>query len=158
VKRGPATTRELFASRSSRAATAEPVLLYDGLCGVCNSAVRFILARDPVGGMRFAALQGAFAERLFARHPALRSVDSLLLVRHSGAGDEEQVSVRSEAVMEIGHYLGGIWRLASGVLRLVPRTLRDWSYDAFARRRDRLSRRYDSCPIPAPEVRARFID
>ncbi len=108
--------------------------------------------------MRFAALQGRFAEQLFARHPALRSVDSLLLVRNSGVRDAEHVSVRSEAVVEVGHYLGGSWRLAAGVLLLVPRPLRDWAYDAFARRRVRLFGRYDACPIPAPEVRARFIE
>ena len=133
-------------------------MLYDGLCGVCNRAVGFILTRDPVGAMRFAPLQGRFAEQLFARYPALRSVDSLLLVRQSGVDDAEHVSVRSAAVVEVGHYLGGIWRLVAGVLRLVPRALRDWCYDAFAQRRGRLFGRYDSCPVPAPEVRARFIE
>lgn len=131
------------------------VLLYDGLCGFCNGTVQFILARDHGGSMRFAPLQGDFARETFARHPDLRGIDSLVLVERGATPADERVLVRSEAVLGIADYLGGAWR-AARALRLVPRALRDWGYDLFARFRYRLFGRYDACPVPSPEVRARF--
>ena len=135
-----------------------PVLLYDGLCGFCDRTVQFILARDPGGAMRFAPLQGAFAREVLQRHPALHDVDSLILVdAEPAAGAGTPPLVRSDAILAIADYLGWPWR-AAAVLRLVPRALRDWGYDLFARHRYRLFGRYDSCPLPDATVRARFID
>ena len=130
------------------------MLLYDGLCGYCDRMVRFILALDRGGSMRFAPLQGDFASGLLGRHPELATVDSLLLVERTAAG--EQISTRSEAVIRIWRYVGGPWKAVT-VLRLVPRPIRDWCYDLFARWRGRLFARYDACRVPDPEVRARFI-
>ncbi|MSR07793.1 MAG: DUF393 domain-containing protein [Gemmatimonadetes bacterium] len=131
------------------------VLLYDGLCGFCNGTVRFILERDRRRTMTFAALQGDYARGVIARHPELGGVDSLILVDRPGAADE-QVRVRSDAALEIARYLGGLWSVA-GVLSLVPRVLRDWGYDLFARSRYRLFGRYESCPVPELSVRERFL-
>jgi predicted DCC family thiol-disulfide oxidoreductase YuxK len=136
---------------------ADLVLLYDGLCGFCNRAVRFVLARDPGGPMRFAPLQGEFAREVLARWPGLNGVDSLILVEHAGRPGEERVTTRSEAVLRIWNYIGGPWRAVS-VLRFIPGPLRDWGYAPFARFRYRLFGRFDACPIPAADVRARFID
>lgn len=134
---------------------AQPVLLYDGLCGFCDGAVRFILTRDPAGRMRFAPLHGEFARQVLKEHPSLREIDSLILVH---AGDQAPSPlVRSDAVLAIAGYLGWPWR-AAVPLRLVPRVIRDRAYDLFARHRHRLFGRYDRCPLPAPHVRARFID
>lgn len=132
------------------------MLLYDGLCGFCNGTVRYILARDRSGTMRFAPLQGEFAAGVLARHADLRGVDSLILVELGAEDGREQVAARSEAVLRIARYLGGWWR-AAGVLRWFPRPVRDWAYDRFARYRYRWFGRYDACPVPAPEVRARFL-
>src|SRR5262245_31044975 len=104
--------------------------------------------------MRFAPLQGEFAGRVLGRYPELNGVDSLILVERSGAG-AERVSARSEAVVRIGEYLGGGW-IAARALRIIPRFLRDAGYDLFARFRYRLFGRMDSCPLPSPDVRARF--
>ena len=133
-----------------------PVLLYDGVCGFCDSTVQFIIKRDRRGEMRFAPLQGEFAGQVLRRHPELNGVDSLILVERAGTG-AEVVSARSEAVVRIGEYLGGGWS-AARLLRVVPRFLRDAVYDLFARFRYRLFGRMDACPIPSPAVRARFID
>ena len=132
------------------------MLLYDGPCRFCDWTVRVILAQDGHGSMRFAQLQGAFARDVLARHSEVRGVDSLILIEHL-AGVEERLFVRSDAALRIAEYLGGTWRLARP-LRLVPRPLRDWGYDLFARYRYRLFGRYDACPVPPPEVRARFLD
>ncbi|MBF5043433.1 DUF393 domain-containing protein [Aggregicoccus sp. 17bor-14] len=133
-----------------------PVLLYDGLCGFCDRAVQFVLARDRHARLRFAPLQGEFARGVLERHPQLRQVDSLILVEPGAAAGEERVHVRSSGALRVAHYLGGAWR-AAALLRVVPRPLRDLAYDAFARLRYRVFGRHDTCPIPAPEHRARFL-
>jgi len=134
---------------------AGPVLLYDGLCGFCDWTVQFVLARDRAAVMRFAPLQGDFATQLIARHPRLQSIDSLILVE-TEAGAAERISVRSEAVLRIGELIGGGWQHAR-LLRIVPRPIRDLAYNAFARIRYRVFGHYENCPIPAAEVRTRFI-
>lgn len=133
------------------------ILLYDGLCGFCSQTVQFVLARDPGGRMRFAPLQGEFAGDVLRRYPALKGVDSLMLMDVDGPPPGAEPLVRSDAVLAIADYLGWPWR-AAVVFRLVPRVLRDWAYDRFARHRYRLFGRYDACPLPSPDVRARFID
>ena len=134
-----------------------PVLLYDGLCGFCDGTVQFILKHDRRGTLRFATLQGEFARGVIARHPELQGVDSLVLVEPADDSTSERVSVRSAGALRLARYLGGPWHLARAVA-IVPRFLRDWAYDGFARIRYRVFGRYDSCPIPSPEQRARFID
>lgn len=135
--------------------TQRLVLLYDGLCGFCNGTVRFILARDAGGAMRFATLQGDFAKSILARHPSVAGIDSLVVVEFDDAG--EHIMVRSDAALRIASHLGGPWRLFLG-LRLVPRPLRDLAYSAFARFRYRLFGRYGACPLPPPGTRDRFMD
>jgi len=137
--------------------TDHPVLLYDGLCGFCDATVRFLLKHDRRGTLHFATLQGDFARALIARHPELKGVDSLVLVERDPATGAETVHVRSAGALRVARYLGGAWHLARA-LAIVPRVLRDWAYDAFARVRYRVFGRYDACPLPSPEQRARFID
>jgi predicted DCC family thiol-disulfide oxidoreductase YuxK len=131
------------------------VLLYDGLCGFCDRTVQTILKHDRRGTMRFAPLQGPFAQGVLSRHGALAGVDSLILVE--GPPGQETVSVRTEAVVRIADYLGGAWNLVK-VLRIIPRPLRDLGYDGFAKVRYRVFGRYNACPVPSAETRARFID
>jgi predicted DCC family thiol-disulfide oxidoreductase YuxK len=132
-----------------------PVLLYDGLCGFCDGLVQFVLGRDPRGVLRFAPLQGEFARGVFERHPELRGIDSLILVEAPATSDE-RVYVRSDGALRVARHLGGWWRAAL-VLRIVPRFIRDAAYNGFARIRYKVFGRYDACPIPSPEQRARFI-
>ena len=134
-----------------------PVLLYDGLCGFCDGTVQFILKHDRRGTLRFATLQGDFARDVIARHPEIDGVDSLVLVERDGPSGNERVYVRSDGAIRVARYLGGAWNLARAAA-IVPRFLRDSAYDGFARIRYRVFGRYDSCPIPSPEQRARFID
>jgi predicted DCC family thiol-disulfide oxidoreductase YuxK len=132
----------------------DAILLYDGLCGFCDGVVRFVLSRDRRGTLRFAPLQGDFARGLLSRHPTLRGVDSLILVY--GIAVTERVAVRSDAALALAEYLGGPWSLAR-ILRVVPRPLRDWGYDLFARHRYRLFGRLGACRVPDPGVRGRFL-
>ena len=131
------------------------VLLYDGLCGFCDQAVQFVLSHDPDGSMKFSPLQGEFAAGIIQQRLELQSIDSLILVNTSDVG-RPQVHVRSEAVLEVARYLGWPWKSVLA-LYVVPRAVRDWGYDLFARNRHRWFGRYDACPLPSPEQRARFL-
>ena len=133
------------------------MLLYDGLCGFCDGTVQFILRHDRRKTLRFATLQGEYAREIFARHPEIAGVDSLVLVERDPSSGSERVFVRSAGALRVAKYLGGVWHLAR-VIAIVPRFIRDFGYDAFARVRYRVFGQYDSCPIPTPEQRARFID
>ena len=124
-----------------------PVLLYDGLCGFCDGTVQFILKHDRRGTLRFATLQGDFARDVIARHPEVGGVDSLVLVEHHGASGRERVFVRSEGALRVARYLGGAWHLTRAVA-IVPRFLRDWAYDAFARGRYRVFGKVRQLPGP----------
>jgi predicted DCC family thiol-disulfide oxidoreductase YuxK len=133
-----------------------PVLLYDGVCGFCNQAVRTILRHDNDGVLRFAALDSDFARAVIARHPALADVDSVVFVDDPD-GPDENVRVRSAAGLRVVEYLGGPWKVLL-VTRLIPAPVRDWLYDRFAAIRYRVFGKYETCPIPPPAVRARFLD
>lgn len=132
------------------------MLLYDGVCGVCNAAVRTILRFDRAGTLRFAALDSDYARAVFARHPAMDGVDSVVFVDEPGQPGE-RVAVRSAAALRVVDYLGGPWKLF-GMARIIPAPVRDWLYDKFAGIRYRVFGKYDTCPLPPPQVRARFLD
>jgi predicted DCC family thiol-disulfide oxidoreductase YuxK len=144
-------------NEASRASADAPIILYDGVCGLCHRLNRFVLARDPAGRFRFAALQSALAGEILARHGRdPQDLDTLYLVLGHGRADERLLR-KSDAALWILRELGGPWRAAS-LLRVVPRALRDLGYDLVARTRYRLFGRYDACPIPDPRHRARFLD
>jgi predicted DCC family thiol-disulfide oxidoreductase YuxK len=132
-----------------------PVLLYDGVCGFCNKSVQLILDHDRRGEMRFAALQSDYGQAVIERHTELRDIDSVVFIEH--APDGERVYVRSDAALKVAAYLGGFWKIFL-VARVLPRGLRDYCYDLFARNRYKLFGKYDSCMLPPPEVRSRFLD
>ena len=132
-----------------------PVLLYDGTCGFCNKTVQMVIDHDRRGAMRFAALQSAYGESVVGRHPELRGVDSVVYVERGGG--VERVHVRSDAALKVAAYLGGFWKIFLAA-RLMPRALRDYFYDLFARNRYRFFGKYDTCLLPPPEVRSRFLD
>ena len=134
---------------------AAPVLLYDGVCGFCNKSVQLILDHDRRGTMRFAALQSDYGQAVVGRHPELRGVDSVVFVESRAGG--ERVYMRSDAALKVAAYLGGFWKIFLAA-RILPRGLRDYCYDLFARNRYKLFGRYDSCMLPPPEVRSRFLD
>ena len=132
-----------------------PVMLYDGVCGFCNKSVQLVLDHDRRGVMRFAALQSDFAQAVIARHPELRGIDSVVYLDRERGG--ERVFIRSAAALRLAAYLGGFWKLFLAA-RVIPAPVRDYLYDLFARNRYKLFGRYDTCMLPPPEVRARFID
>ena len=135
-----------------------PIVLYDGVCGLCNRLVQFVLRHDRHETFRFASLQSAFAARILTRHGANPSdLDTFyVVVNHNNV--HETMFARSDAVIYVLKQLGGIWRTASVILSITPRFLRDWIYTIVARNRYRIFGRYDTCPVPTAETRARFLD
>jgi predicted DCC family thiol-disulfide oxidoreductase YuxK len=135
-----------------------PILLYDGVCGLCNRMNQFVLRRDPAGIFRFASLQSALAARILARHGAdAADLDTVYVVVNSGQPDEYLLA-RSDAVIFVLKKLGGFWGLAAFVGQFKPLFLRDWGYRVIARNRYRFFGRSETCFLPSPENRERFLD
>jgi predicted DCC family thiol-disulfide oxidoreductase YuxK len=135
-----------------------PVLLYDGVCGLCNRLVQFILRHDRAGAFRFASLQSDLAARILARHGRdVHDLDTMYVVVNHDA-PAEALFARSDAVRFVFTQLGGIWRASAIMLKLLPHSLCDFTYNAIARRRYRIFGRSETCILPAPENRARFLD
>lgn len=135
-----------------------PILLYDGVCGLCNRLTQFILRHDRNAIFRFAALQSAFAAPILTRHGAHPAdLDTVYVVIHHNQPGESLLP-RSDAILFVLQQLGGFWRLAARLLALVPRLVLDWAYRVVARNRYRIFGRYDTCPLPTEATRARFLD
>lgn len=147
----------------SMAAPRANLVLYDGVCGLCNRSVRFLLRIDRRKVLAFAPLQGPTAAQLAKRHgfPLATAGDdagslrSIVYVRSFGL-KRERAHLRSDAVLRILADVGGAWSLLA-VFRVVPRFLRDPLYDWVARHRYRWFGKLDSCPLPPPDQRARFL-
>lgn len=150
-----------------------PVVLYDGVCGLCNGMVQFILRGDAAGVFRFASLQSELAGKILARHGAdARDLDTFYVVLNYEMPDEN-VLARSDAVICVLQNMGMadvhseqakraaptqiFWRMIGWLLHAVPSALREWAYEFVVRNRYRIFGRYDSCPVPSPETRSRFL-
>jgi len=138
--------------------SANSILLYDGVCGLCNHFVQFCLRHDKSSRLRFASLQSGFAARVLQRHamnPA--DLDSLYLVEDYEARTE-RISSHSDAVISALRLLSSSWFAVAAVLRIVPRRLRDWGYRLVARNRYRIFGRSTSCILPEARYRNKFLD
>ena len=134
-----------------------PIVLYDGVCGLCNRLVQFILKRDQSDRFLFASLQSEFAETLLKRHGAdARDLDTFYVVIDQGKPGE-RILMRSDAILHVVKTLGGVWSLA-GAGRILPKVIRDAMYSLVARNRYRVFGKYESCMLPSPEHRAKFLD
>src|SRR5258707_3951461 len=129
-----------------------PLILFDGLCHLCNASIAWVVEHDRHAVFRFAALQSAAGRAaLVAAHAPAILPDSMVLI------DDDGIHTRSDAAIRIASRLGLPWRLAS-LGRLLPRSLRDWGYDCVARNRYGWFGRREYCLVPALELRARFLD
>lgn len=127
-------------------------MLFDGVCNLCNGSVAWLIARDPRGKLRFAALQSAAAARRLADAGLTNAtLDTMVLF------DDKGVHTRSSAVIRIAMHLGFPWSMAAVGL-VLPRALRDWLYERFANNRYRWFGRTEQCMMPTAGVRARFVE
>lgn len=135
-----------------------PILLYDGVCALCNRMVKFILRRDAPGRFRFASLQSDVAAGILARHGRdPRELDTVVVVIDCGRPTERLLD-RSSAAVFVLKAMPGLWRVAGRALGLIPTPLRNFGYLVVARTRYRAFGKYETCPIPSPQHRGRFLD
>ena len=128
-----------------------PTVLFDGHCALCSGFVQTLLRIDRAGVLRFAPLQSAFAKTgLAAAGIDAEGLDSVVFL------DGERAYVKSEAFFAVMRRLGGAYRLL-GVFRVLPKGLRDYVYDQVARHRYRVFGQHESCWLPRPEWRGRFL-
>ena len=139
-------------------AGSNPIILYDGVCGLCNSLVQFLLQHDKNSRLRFASLQSDFAAKVLQRHDFdPKDLDTMHLVENYEQPDE-RVLQRSNAILRAGRELGGVWSTLAAIARVVPRPLRDVFYGLVARNRYRVFGKYETCMLPNPNQRSRFLD
>jgi len=140
-----------FDRAAAGASAGGGVLLFDGVCNLCNAAVAFVLKRDRRRWFRFASLQSPVAARLLARHGrSAADLSSLVLI------EEGEVLTRSAAALRIARRLGRGWKLLA-LFRVVPAPLRDAVYDGIARHRYNWFGKRASCMVPSAEWRERFL-
>jgi len=130
----------------------KPLLLFDGVCNLCNGFVRFVVKFDAEGAVLFAPLQSDVGQAFLTRHGmATEDFDSLVLV------EDGEYYTKSTAVLRVARRLDGPLPLLYPV-RHLPRRLRDRVYDLVANNRYRLFGKKESCPVPEPELRERFAN
>ncbi|MEZ6124137.1 MAG: DCC1-like thiol-disulfide oxidoreductase family protein [Planctomycetaceae bacterium] len=129
----------------------QTVVFFDGVCGLCNHTVNFLLNIDRRGVLRFAPLQGKTAEQIVPQ--AVREKLDTFVVCQNG-----RLFYRSTAFVRIMMQLGICWRIAGGVFWLIPWPLRDLAYRLVSRIRYRLFGRHETCRLPTPDERSRFLD
>lgn len=126
------------------------IVLFDGECNFCDASVQFIIKRDPKGYFQFAAQQsdiGLTLKRQYAVHDTL---DSILVI------DQHKVYNSSDAALHISKHLNGLWSFLY-MLRVIPKSIRDVVYKFIAKNRYAWFGKKDSCMIPSPEIRNRFL-
>ena len=134
------------------------IFLYDGICGLCNRLVQFLLKHDSHDRFRFASLQSNFAAEILRRHNASPDdLDTMFVVLNYALPDE-RIASRSDAAVVALRELGGGWSALGAALQLLPLWLRNWGYNRVARNRYRVFGKYDSCPIPSEKDRRKFLD
>lgn len=133
------------------------LILYDGVCGLCNRLNAFVLKHDKTGQFRFASLQSATGQSLlrqFNRNPD--NLDTFYVVANYGSGSGIPIE-RARAGLFVLKTLGSPWRWA-GVFGILPDSLLNFAYDTVARKRYRLFGKSEQCMMPSAEHRERFID
>jgi predicted DCC family thiol-disulfide oxidoreductase YuxK len=153
---GGAAPREAVIGQASTVSNASPsdsphpVIFFDGVCGLCNRFVDFVLRRDPSGYFQFSPLQGeAAAQRLAAAEIA--DLKTVVVV------DGNRGYRKSAAVIHVLGGLGGFWRVVGVLLWIVPRPLRDLGYTLVANNRYALFGKKETCRLPTAAERSRFL-
>ncbi|MRH99562.1 DUF393 domain-containing protein [Kriegella sp. EG-1] len=128
------------------------IVLFDGVCNLCNSTIQRIIKSDTEDVFRFAALQSELGKKLVEeRNIDTDTIDSIILIEPGIA-----FYVKSDAALQIGRHLSG-YRSISRILNLIPSGLRDIVYDFIARNRYKWYGKKDQCMVPTPELMAKFL-
>jgi predicted DCC family thiol-disulfide oxidoreductase YuxK len=128
----------------------ERIVLFDGVCNFCNGTVNFIIGHDKEKKFKFATLQSEIGNELRMKYKIGDDVDSIVLI------EVNEAFMHSTAALRIARNLGGIYSI-SYIFIFLPAFIRDWAYKLFAKYRYRVFGRTDTCMIPTPEIRERFL-
>jgi predicted DCC family thiol-disulfide oxidoreductase YuxK len=137
---------------------SNPIVLYDGVCGLCNRLVRFVLKIDRNDVFRFASLQSKLAEQILVRH-RLRSesLETVYVVLDYGLAEERLLS-RLQAVVYVLQQMSRPLVYVSVILRVLPAPIQKFLYGLIARNRYRVFGRHETCPLPDSATRSKFLD
>jgi len=131
--------------------TDKKIILFDGVCNLCNSSVTFVIERDKKDLFRFAALQEPAGQQLIKQYQIdISKTDSIILI------DGDKAYVKSTAALKVARHLGGGYPLLYGFM-IIPNFIRNWVYDYVARNRYKWYGKKESCMIPTPELKAKFL-
>ncbi len=130
----------------------QPVILFDGVCNLCNGAVQFVIRHDPKGKFLFASLQSTEGQKLLQQYQLpLNNFNSFVLLQ------DEKAYTRSTGALKVAKELGGVWPLLYGFI-IVPKFIRDAVYNWIANNRYKWFGKQDSCMIPTAALKARFLN
>jgi predicted DCC family thiol-disulfide oxidoreductase YuxK len=128
------------------------VILFDGVCNLCNNFIKFILKKDKKKIFRFASLQSKYGIDL-SRHFNLPTSQQNTVILYDG----QKIFTESDAVLKIASSLSGIWK-STILLLIIPCFIRNWFYRIVARNRYKLFGKKDQCTLPTEEIKDRFLD
>ena len=131
---------------------SSPIILFDGVCNLCNGAVQFAIERDPTAIFRFASLQSDFGQSILAQNVVNTEGGGTIILLENG-----KVYNRSTAALRVARQLSG-WIKFLYVFIFVPKFIRDFVYKIVARNRYRWFGKQESCWMPTKELKARFLD
>jgi predicted DCC family thiol-disulfide oxidoreductase YuxK len=132
------------------------LLLYDGVCALCNGVVQFLLKHDRQEKLRYAPLQSSLGREILGRFGIRTFPDGVMLLTDA-LKPQERLYKRSDAVAIALRLLPAPWRLLGRLLTWVPRSLREFGYGVTARLRYRIFGRYDTCPLPPLDQRRKLL-
>jgi predicted DCC family thiol-disulfide oxidoreductase YuxK len=127
----------------------DTILFFDGVCGLCNGLVDWLLPKDTRARLKYATLQGSTAKAILPAE--LLNLETVVVWHHG------RILTKSDAVFACVSELGGFWKMV-GVFRLIPKSLRDGLYSLVARRRYKWFGQRHTCRMPLPGERLRFLD
>ncbi len=129
----------------------KPLLLFDGICNLCNSSVQFIIRHDPEQKFLFASLQSDKGQEILKELGLNnKEFNSLILIENGKA------YMRSTGALRIARHLSGLWKFLY-IFIIIPSFIRDFLYNFVAHNRYRFFGKKDHCMIPTPELKARFL-
>ena len=129
----------------------QPIILFDGVCNFCNNAVNFVIKRNAKANILFAPMQTEAGEKLLIHHNLpINDMQSFVFI------DKGTAYKQSTAALKVCRYLRGLWPLCYGFI-IVPKFIRDGIYNWVAKNRYKWFGIKESCMIPAPEVKKRFL-
>ncbi|WP_237661949.1 thiol-disulfide oxidoreductase DCC family protein [Sutcliffiella horikoshii] len=132
-------------------AKKHPILLFDGVCNLCNSMVTFVIKRDQKATFKFASLQSDVGQHLLREYSLpMEEFDSFYFV------DGKKIYTKSSAALKVAKELDGAWKLFYPLI-LIPKPLRDIVYSYVAKNRYRWFGKRNQCMLPNPEVKKRFL-